>query len=236
MTFLRLIGTAVLVAVPITGQTKKDSSPSYVHLQDASKVLALDFAEGGGPATQDRSGNSNDGKIRGATWTSGKYGSALSFDGDDDYVDIPDSPSLEPAGPFSVAFWLKTTQTGNKVILEKDNNAGFSVQRRGTNTLKMNVGSAANEIVSAGTYNDGRWHFVVLVYRGPNNGAVYVDGVDDTGVSEPGAPTFGSGSLYIGSRAGPVGFKGSLDEIAIYNRALSASEIADMHSAHASNN
>ena len=235
MTFLRLIGTVVIVAVPITGQIKKDSSPSYVHIQDASKVLALDFAEGAGSTTQDRSGNSNDGKIRGATWTSGKYGSALSFDGDDDYLDIPDSPSLEPAGPFSVAFWLKTSQTGNKVILEKDGNDGFSVQRRGTNTLKMNVG-LGNEIISAGTYNDGRWHFVVLVYRGPNNGSIYVDGVDDTGVSKPGTPTFGDGSLYIGSRAGRVGFQGSLDEIAIYNRALSASDIADMHSAHASNN
>ncbi|KKM17286.1 hypothetical protein LCGC14_1677300, partial [marine sediment metagenome] len=155
----------------------------------------------------------------------GRINGALNFDGTDDYVNVGDSTSLEPAGAFTVSLWTKTTQTGNKVILEKDDNTGYSVQRDGSNIMKMNVGGSSSEIKTVSTYIDGIWHSFAFVYRGVNDGTAYVDGADDTETGaplDPGTPTYSTDGLTIGSRDGTVAFLGDIDEVRISNKERSA--------------
>ena len=83
-------------------ETKPQARPSRSrsiirrHRQSPGLVSAYGFNEGTGTVVNDVSGNSNNGAISNATWSaSGKYGSALSFNGSTSRVDIPDSASLD---------------------------------------------------------------------------------------------------------------------------------------------
>jgi parallel beta-helix repeat protein len=196
--------------------------------KDSNLVAFWNFDEGLGTVANDLSGNNNRGTlINGPTWVEGRFSKALKFDGTNDYVKVNDNPSLEPSGSFTIELWLKTTQTGNKVILDKDDNNGYSIQQETNNKLKMNVGGVTAEIESANACNDGNWHHVVFVYRGINNGSVYIDGVDDTAISSPNVPSFGSDFLTIGSRDGSYALNGTIDEVRIYRRALNEEEIRE---------
>src|SRR5450759_5412343 len=66
------------------------------------------FDEGTGTNATDSSGMGNNGTLtNGPTWTTGKVGGALSFDGTDDYVNVPDNPSLDMSGNLTIEFWHK---------------------------------------------------------------------------------------------------------------------------------
>jgi len=160
--------------------------------------------------------------------TVGEIDGADSFDGSDDYIEIPDSSSLEIHAPATISFWFNTTQTGNKVIFEKNENNGFSVQRRGTNHMKINYGGISDAIMTTGaSYHDGLWHHIVFVLESTwSQSKIYVDGVDDTGtINTPGTPTYGSETIYIGSRASVASFGGTLDEIRVTDTAYSNDQI-----------
>ena len=64
-------------------------------------IVVWHFDEGSGFVLGDSSGNKNDGKIEGASWTTGVSSSALRFDGIDDYVIVPNDPTLNPQKAIS---------------------------------------------------------------------------------------------------------------------------------------
>jgi hypothetical protein len=68
---------------------------------------------------KDKSGNGNDGTIFGATWAQGKRGSALSYDGTDDYVNCGNNSNLNISGAFTAEAWIKTTDSSAGVIISK---------------------------------------------------------------------------------------------------------------------
>jgi hypothetical protein len=83
--------------------------PAGVQAQsDDGLVAEWHFDEGEGSVLKDSSGNGNDGVIYGAIWVDGKYGGALSFDGVDDYVEVPDAPQLSGGGKdLTIEAWIK---------------------------------------------------------------------------------------------------------------------------------
>jgi hypothetical protein len=69
---------------------------------------------------KDSSGYGNDGTIYGATFVGGKFGKALSFDGVDDYVEVPDSPQLSGSGKdLTVEAWIKQDRLSDGSIIGK---------------------------------------------------------------------------------------------------------------------
>ena len=83
-------------------------SVSVSYAIDPAAIVGLWlFDEGAGDVATDSSGNGNDGVlINEPEWVDGKFGKALRFDGVDDYVDIPDSPSLSPTEQMSIVAWI----------------------------------------------------------------------------------------------------------------------------------
>ena len=212
------------------------------------------FDEGVGSVLADSSGNGNDGVIHGATWVEGTYGGALSFDGVDDYVDVGRQPELINFGTedFTVEAWEKSTSTSTdlQAILaylttEAVNNDRYVLQiTRSTgganaNKIRFAVGderqSAAQAIYSDSVIaGDRLWHHIVgerkrgilyiYIY-------IYIDGIqqtDTTDCSSANLGDFTNSAFSIGYqsyRGYPRNFNGIIDEVRIYNRALTAEEI-----------
>ncbi|PXF51347.1 MAG: hypothetical protein C4B55_02845 [Candidatus Methanophagaceae archaeon] len=106
-------GGGVVQAVQVAGSGGGGS--------DEGLVAEWRFDEGAGSVLHDSSGNGNDGVIHGATWTEGKFGNALRFDGQDDFVEVPHSSSLNLGKYFTITTWIKPTtlSTDNQLILGK---------------------------------------------------------------------------------------------------------------------
>jgi len=194
---------------------------------DAGLVAEWHFDEGSGTILRDSSGNGNDGMIRGATWTTGISGKALSFDGKDDCVEAPLTESL--TDDLSVEFWMRNSvilsdQT-RIVDLGRSSSTGFQLcEWKDGSIIVDNTGGPAANVKTQEPYNDGYWHHVVGVRKG-NEYRLYVDGIYVNSITGT-IPLYDY--VFIGKRA-PIGdlcfFDGFIDEIRIYNRALSSGEI-----------
>jgi len=200
---------------------------------DEGLVAEWHFDEGSGSVVEDSSGNGNDGVIHGATWVDGKYGSALSFDGVDDYVSV-----IGPVGTFSdltVETWVRVngykdygkiidfggdSGIGRRFTLQVESNSiGFSLD--GSPSGKASWASKPYE-----------WINVVGVWNKSSFIRLYVNG--ELKVENTLAPTIDSLSIkpshshIIGRRITSLDyFNGIIDEVKIYNNALTAEEIKE---------
>jgi PKD repeat protein len=113
-----------MVRLTATGSGGSDTITKSitVSMPGNNLVAAFSFDEGGGTTVADVSGNTNNGTISGATWTSrGKYGKALSFDGVNDWVTVTDTPALDLTTGRTLEAWVyPTTTTGVRDILIKE--------------------------------------------------------------------------------------------------------------------
>ena len=162
----------------------------------------------------------------------GTFGKALSFDGVDDYVDCGNDESLDLFGEITVAAWFRTTQDSvGSICLRKRYNygtsPGFGLSINNDGQVSFNLGDGTNRADACTTdaYNDGNWHYAVGVKDG-SMVYIYIDGVlkgtdtDDVNI------TAYDCNLMIGQRGwGGNFFNGLIDEVRIYNRALSEEEI-----------
>lgn len=194
------------------------------------------FDEGNGGVVKDSSGYGNDGIIYGASWVGGKYGEALNFDGIDDRVEVLASSSLQISDAITIAAWVKKDTNINYMgILEKAN-AYFLV---GRNSAPNGFYSRLTDVDGGKTYafmqSDiavEQWaHLVVTWTRGDNLNIYYngdLNGVS-IGVLDKNLQTNDNKILIGYSVAGNAYFDGIIDEVRIYNRALSATEIQDTY-------
>ncbi|MCK5171860.1 MAG: LamG domain-containing protein [Planctomycetes bacterium] len=196
------------------------------------------FDEGAGPVAYDSAGT-NDGAIYGAQWADGQVGGALDFDGADDYVDLGNDPNLKPALPITLAAWIKfDTDVAIQRIICLDNwtsnryGAWLALTSSGKLTVGYGdggVGSTSRRTKNGATMLDtGVWYQVAGIIRGPQDMDLYVNGINDGGIYDGtgGNLAYSSGSGTVGSDAGvDAFFSGSIDEVMVYERALSAAEI-----------
>ncbi|MBU0713264.1 hypothetical protein KJ762_01980 [bacterium] len=194
----------------------------------------------------DESGNGNNGTVNGASLTTDRFGntnSAYSFDGINDYIIIQNHNTLEPANLTITCFiyvdsesnvvgfddFLRKQYGGNDASYELglDTDLGkihFAINRGSSNGLD-------GVLISSSTITYNKWHFISGTYDG-NEIKLFIDGSLDNSMS------FSNTILYDNSRSLSIGSDyyenthwagGKIDDILIYNRALSESEIDSLY-------
>ncbi|MEV6272250.1 sialidase family protein [Kribbella sp. NPDC051936] len=196
-----------------------------------------------GPTTPDVSGYGNASYLRGGTTAvTGKFGQARDLDGVDDAIQLPFAESLATnAGDFTAMAWIKYgASTANQAILWAYGINEFSQfwlraepadsRIRGLIT----TGGATAAVQTTKAYNDNAWHHVAL-QRKAGTLSIWVDGTQaasvtaPTGSVSPGRPF----KMYVGQRLdGAHHFDGSMDEVRIYKRALTATELNSIRTAN----
>ncbi|MFG1817432.1 exo-alpha-sialidase [Kribbella sp. NPDC049174] len=189
-----------------------------------------------GTTTPDVSGLGNDSYLRGGTTAvAGKFGQARDLDGVDDAIQLPFAESLAVgAGDFTAMAWIKYgASTANQAIFWGYNINEFSQfwlraepadsRIRGLITTNGNTASVA----TTKAYNDNAWHHVAL-QRKAGTLSIWVDGVQAASVTAPAGSVSPARpfKMYVGQRLdGAHHFDGSMDEVRIYKRALTATEL-----------
>lgn len=196
----------------------------------------------GATAVADHSGNSNHGTVEGAP-TFGTAGAltrdrdtAATFDGVDDAVAIADSASFDVTS-FTIEAWIKTSNagTGRRRIWSQQTAVGtYWLMALFDN--KLELGSSADGLLTTRgvALNDNAWHHVVVVRDAVNDVARwYVDGVEVGTATATGGSYALSATPYIGRYYASASehFAGAIDEVAVYNRALTADEVDENHRA-----
>ena len=189
-----------------------------------------------GTTVLDASGAGNDGTILGsAIRTPGVSGTALEFAGDGGRVLVPDAPTLDVTGAFTVAAWLRPTRTGTQYLVKKARHKDvdgyeLSLSQQGKVFVRFNQPSAKNRfrVDSDSSYPvDGvTWMHVAATYDGQDI-RMYVDGVLEASASAPGLVIASNDlALSIGAEDdGYRGFNGTLDEVRLYDVGLTEAEI-----------
>ncbi|MGB2591015.1 MAG: LamG-like jellyroll fold domain-containing protein, partial [Candidatus Acidiferrum sp.] len=210
------------------------SRPSHVHAASTGLVAAYSFNEGSGSTVNDSSGNGNNGTVSGATWTTtGKYGGALSFNGKSSRVVVNDSASLHLSSGMTLEAWVSPTNVPNswEDVIYKQNDIYFLEAGSGVSKNPPAIGatfaSHGDQYIAGLTaLSANTWTHLAATYDGSTL-LLYVNGVQVVSRS------ISSDSVSISTNALQIGgdalygqyFKGIIDEVRIYNRALAPSEI-----------
>jgi hypothetical protein len=201
-------------------------------------LASYSFNAGSGTTTVDSSGHNLTGTIHGATWTTGgKYGNALSFNGTSNYVDLGNPTSLKATGSMTWAAWVKATSTptadGN-IVAKQNTSSGWQMKTSpGTGSQTFAVAVSGTSGIVQRNSNTVRslntWYHVAGVYDATTRSLdIYINGVLDDGVllgTIPTKQTIPNVNVNIGRRSNGLYFPGIIDEVQIFNRALSAAEI-----------
>jgi len=190
----------------------------------------------------DESINDNNGNINGASFVADRFNntnSAIQFDGIDDYISCGNSDKFNFSNSYSFSMWVKPFEKHDGRLLNKwidgveDNGVQFTEEQ------KINFYIFFNElnIISLDSTNIiplNQWTHVVAIFDS-SKAIIFINGVKDSESSETNLNIgTGNGELYIGhnperqfERNKP--FNGSIDDIRIYSRTLSTSEISDLY-------
>jgi|GEM_PF-1015829 len=191
------------------------------------------FDEGSGTIAADSSGNGRTGTLtNGPTWTAGKLGNAVGLDGLNDYVAAGtslDTPSL----PFTLAAWVKPTSFADwNTILAKRDSFAPTDMRFGwliwnTTGVVVLQSSGGNSAIFAYVPPLNAWTHLVTVARSGGTD-LYVNGVLNETTNQFSLDSDAAALVRIGSADAQDFFAGTIDDVRVYNRALSAGEIADV--------
>ncbi len=200
---------------------------SYWSFNDANQTTLIDL-EGDNDGTWNGY-TYNDGEINGATLnTSGKFGNAYDFDGGNDYIDLSTFSLAD--SEFSISMWAQNVGSGRQYMIRWTNNITNNNYVRFNSNLQISYkeyGSITNtQSVFLSTTNlTKKWIHLVAVHNG-NNITLYVNGEPQT------TETIGISTNLHGFIIGNS-FNGSIDEVRIFDKALTQTEIqAEMNSAN----
>ena len=200
------------------------------------------FDEGSGDTAADASGNGFDGMLMGnAGWEAqGKYGSALTTDGSEAYVEIEDSEAFEFDDDFTIACWVwnETPAGDHSSFVTKgyhrpggeggDSRPWYLLYYQTSGIVEMflrDEGGANSRAPSTTPVNDGEWHHVVAMKVG-DEVKTYIDGQEEASVPLAAKAVYGANDQPLVFMVHfNRWFAGMLDDVAIFNRALSDNEI-----------
>jgi hypothetical protein len=229
--------------VTLTGSMPGSSTTATVTVQAAQTATgpaaAYGFSEGAGTTTSDASGNGITGQMQGATWTTaGKYGNAVAFNGSNSYIDLGNPSSLQITGSMTWSAWAYAT--GNlpddgQIVARSDDYSGWQLKTSadtGNRTFAVAVspnGTSHTQRYSKTVLSLNTWYHVAGVYNAAAKTLdIYVNGVLDDGTLKGAVSSsqfLPNLNTTIGKRSGGLYFKGTIDELRIYTRALSQAEI-----------
>jgi len=230
-------GNYVVQLTVSNGAESASSNPIAitVHSPGSGLVAAYGFEEGAGGTVRDASGNNNTGTLNGGTWApDGKYGGALSFNGVSDLVVINGSASLNLGSAMTQEAWVYPTaptsfQSTWSTILHRETDAYYLHVSSPQGSLRPAGGATYNGsesyVASPSVIPLNAWTHLAVTYDGTMM-KLYVNGVQVASKAASGTIETNSNPLRIGGNV-PYGqyFEGMIDEVRVYNRALSATEI-----------
>jgi hypothetical protein len=250
----RALSTGEITKLYQTTATKINTSQNTQLTNGLVGLWSFNGPDLSGTTAYDRSGSGNNGTLtNGPTITEGKIGQALSFDATDDYVDLGTPATFNNIGPMTISAWqyVDTTASASNYIADKTsigsvNYWDFStIWSNPVGRISFDVkfsGGFLSRVAAGGSATNGQWQHILVTWDGSisaSNVHMYVNGTE---VSSYLTTTDGIGSrsddsainLTLGARQGVsvLGvLKGKLDEVRIYNRALSATEVAALYNA-----
>ena len=170
--------------------------------------------------------------IAGPTFVAGKIGQAISLNGTSQYATVPDSTDLDITGAITMAAWVKPTAVGTQDLIAKEissvaNGYQLSLSSAGKVFVRLNnaVASRVNSTTSYPT--DGNsWIHVAATWDG-NTVKLYYNGAQEGSSLAYAGPIVANGTaLGIGAQSDNIRwFAGAMDDVRLYNRALSLAEI-----------
>lgn len=213
----------------------------------------MDNGDVSGTTVTDKSGYGNNATSTGTTGVVGKIKQARNFDGTSDFIQAPDSANLSPTKVLTVSLWARQTsisfpkaltakwtfQTDGSWGMQTDSSAGTGIQ---VFILSSAVDAGSNRGTSpAGSWTAGVWHHVSFVFNGggtdnPSRLQIYIDGKQQsltfTGTI-PASLVDSASPVNVGLFGGSLArnWNGDLDDVRIYNRALSVSEVGQLYAA-----
>ena len=209
------------------------------------------FDEGSGTVAADSSGNANNGTLlNGPAWTQGKINGALSFDGSDDYVNMGNASALrfENTNPFTLSAWYKFNVTSfgagdDQGLIAKENTGGslpgykLAIEADAANDpwsfIMRDINSRRLE-VQFPRPNNTDWHYISVIYDGSSNASgvsVYIDGMSQpkTVITNTLSVSIANSSPFLVGQFFGDYFDGSIDEVRVYNRALTEAEVKALY-------
>jgi hypothetical protein len=228
---------SVFNTIVMTG-TSNRSNPSIYAVEVDGQILIDAVAA---TSWTDLSGNGNTGTLTNGPTFSNVNGGSIVFDGTNDYVDtVNTGTTFQFANvTFTVSLWIKTSATSG-VIISKGATAStagwmFQFDSAGTvsGTTKGSDGTNTYNRSSTATVNNNTWRNIVAVYTtntttlGSNTTSIYIDGVLSNGTGTLGGLVYATttDTIQIGRRPTGAYWSGSVSNIQIYNRELTASEV-----------
>jgi hypothetical protein len=198
-------------------------------------VAAYGFDEPTGTTATDASGRGNTGTIAGAAvrTTTAKFGGAITFDGVNDLVSVPDANSLDLTNAMTLEAWVRPTTVSNyRTVLVKETAGNLVYALYASSTF----GGSGVQRPSAWIFADGlgpttalpvnTWSHIATTYD-RTNWRFYVNGVQVATRAYTPAIQASTGALRIGGNSiWSEWFAGQIDEVRVYDRALSAAEVA----------
>jgi len=196
----------------------------------------------------DNDGTNVGGVTTGQTGENSVVGQAFSFDGNNDYINVSDSESLdiERTNELTIGFWVKlnsanTQQTFLRKSPEGGDWEGYGIQLNGSTSLNPRFllrNSQSNQLIVDANVGltVGQWTYVAITYDGSSSASgvnIYINGGSvstTTPYDTLSASILNNEALTIGSiGSGSWFFNGLIDEVAIFNRSLSAEEISALY-------
>lgn len=238
---MRCVGRGILFCVVLVALVASVHAAMDTRSASPEPVVYLSMNEGSGQNLFDLSGNGNSGTIFGATRTqNGACGGALQLSGVDEYVAIPYSSRNHPDKEISVDLWFTIYSFERQVLISSYDKGGYRIAFDDGGDLWWTVNTAGAGDISVQVQHESirpsQWHHVAGTYDG-HTAKIYLDGILRNAVNASGSIHYANNNyVMLGVDAGTAdtpdpqcnGFmKGGIDEVRIYNRALTYGQVMD---------